>query len=164
MHFLFLDNNFTFPTLILICKTPNLVMVIILILYDTVLIITNTILGCLTLRYPKNFNEALHIGFSSFAILVVWIGFVPSYFATQIEFKPGVIGVAILLTGFSVLLCLFGPRVIIAIKSLNSKGDQSSSFEGGVKGLTTNYAEDTLSGMPRHSVQLTNIEQTKTNN
>ena len=44
----------------------------------------------------------------------------PSYFATQIEFKPGVIGVAILLTGFSVLLCLFGPRVIIAIKSLNS--------------------------------------------
>ena len=158
------DDSNDFPTLILICKTPNLVMVIILILYDTVLIITNTILGCLTLRYPKNFNEALHIGFSSFAILVVWIGFVPSYFATQIEFKPGVIGVAILLTGFSVLLCLFGPRVIIAIKSLNSKGDQSSSFEGGVKGLTTNYAEDTLSGMPRHSVQLTNIEQTKTNN
>ena len=146
------DDSNDFPTLILTCRAPNLITVIILILYDTVLIIINTVLGCLTLRYPKNFNEALHVGFSSFAILVVWIGFVPSYFAAQIEFRPGVIGVGILLSGFSVLLCLFGPRVFIAIKS---------SFGGGVKGLTTNSAEDTLNGKTRQSVQLTNIEQTK---
>ena len=158
------DSN-DFPTLILTCRAPNLITVIILILYDTVLIIINTVLGCLTLRYPQNFNEALHVGFSSFAILVVWIGFVPSYFATQIEFRPGVIGVGILLSGFSVLLCLFGPRVFIAIKSLrrSDKEEVSSSFGGGVKGLTTNYAEDSFNGKSRQSVQLTNIDQTKIN-
>ena len=122
------DDSNDFPTLILTCQPPHLVLLILLVLYDTTLIILNNILAILTIRFPENFNEARHVSFSTFAIGVVWLGFIPSYFATQIEFRAGVVGFGVLITAYAVLLCLFGPRVIVAIqqrwKKSHSKKDK----------------------------------------
>ena len=116
------DSN-DFPTLVLTCQTPHIALLILLILYDTVLIIVNSVLASFTIRFPENFNEARHVSFSTFAIGVVWLAFIPSYIATEPELKDGVIGFAVLLTAFSVLLCLFGPRIIVAITNHYKKDE-----------------------------------------
>ena len=109
------DDSNNFPTLILTCQSPHLALLILLVLYDTILIILNNVLAVLTIRFPENFNEARHVSFSTFAIAVIWLGFISSYFATQIEYRAGVVGFAVLMSAYAVLLCLFGPRVTIAV-------------------------------------------------
>ena len=121
------DDSNNFPTLILTCQSPHLAPLILLVLYDTILIILNNVLAVFTIRFPENFNEARHVSFSTFAIAVIWLGFISSYFATQIEFRGGVVGFAVLMSAFAVLLCLFGPRIILVIlhhwrKSQNQDG------------------------------------------
>ena len=109
------DDSSDFPTLILTCQAPHLAMLILLIIYDTALIVINNILGILTICFPDNFNEARHVSISTIAIAVVWLGFVPSYIATQVEFRAGVTAFAVITTAFAVLLCLFGPRIVMAV-------------------------------------------------
>ena len=136
------DDSNNFPTLILTCQSPHLAPLILLVLYDTILIILNNVLAIFTIRFPENFNEARHVSFSTFAIGVVWLGFIPSYFATQIEYRAGVVGFAVLMSAFAVLLCLFVPRVIVAIQQQQKKSNtqtnkSESTFTGSETGQTT---------------------------
>ena len=125
------DDSSNFPTLILTCQAPHLAMLVLLVIYDTVLIVINNILGILTIRFPENFNEARHVSFSTIAIAVVWLGFVPSYIATQVEFRAGVTAFAAITTAFAVLLCLFGPRIVMAVyyhrKGYDNNGTESNN-------------------------------------
>ena len=107
------DSN-DFPTLILTCQTSHLAMVILLVVYDTALVVLNNVLAVITIRFPENFNEARHVAFSTIAFGVVWLVYVPSYFSTPAEFRAGVTAFAVITTAFAVLLCLFGPRIIMA--------------------------------------------------
>ena len=107
-------NSDDFPTLIRTCQPPHLAMIILLVLYSTALIVLNNVFALLTIRFPENFNEARHVSFATIAIAVVWIGFIPSYFATNIQFRAGIIAFAVITSAFAVLICLFGPRLAMA--------------------------------------------------
>lgn len=156
------DDSNDFPTLLLTCRSPNLVIVILLILYDTIIIVINNVLALFTIRYPENFNEARHVSLSTFSVAAVWIVFIPSYFATQIEYKPGIVGLAILLSGYAVLLCLFGPRVYIAFTKAKAKEQPKVGITINTTSTCTfgtSCAED--SSAKYDDVQLKSIETTK---
>ena len=113
------DNSVDTPTLILTCIPPHsaayITLVIILVLYDTLLIMACNALAILTIRFPANFNESKYIAFSTFALGLIWLAFIPTYFSTENELRTAVISSALNLSAFAVLLCIFGPRVFIVI-------------------------------------------------
>ena len=113
------NNSVDTPTLILTCIPPHsaayITLVIILVLYDTLLIMACNALAILTIRFPANFNESKYIAFSTFALGLIWLAFIPTYFSTDNELRTAVISSALNLSAFAVLLCIFGPRVFIVI-------------------------------------------------
>ena len=128
-------------------------MIILLAMYDTALIVLNNIFALLTIRFPENFNEARHVSFATIAIAIVWIGFIPSYFATNIQFRAGVTAFAVITSAFAVLVCLFGPRIAMAYrfrwKKYGEKNDTKTgtmmkvadSHTNSVDVLKTDYAQ-----------------------
>ena len=111
------DEPNDFPDVVLTCVPDRRPFIIISMAYETVLIITTTLLGGLSFKYPKNFNEAKYITFCAFSLLVVWLAFIPTYFATQStqEFQNAAISLAVVMSAVVVLACIFGPKLFIIL-------------------------------------------------
>ena len=110
-------NNNEFPEVVVTCMGDSLPFILLSVVYESILIAVVTILGVVSFKYPANFNEAKHISFCTFALLIIWMGFIPSYFATQQveEYQKAVLSMAIVMSAVAVLACVFGPRVFIII-------------------------------------------------
>lgn len=108
------DNN-ALPTIVVTCVTDPVVFLVLSVGYESLLIIASTVLGVMSFKYPANFNEAKCISFCTFALLVIWLVFIPSYFTIQQmqEFQNAAISMAITMSAFVVLLCIFGPKLFI---------------------------------------------------
>lgn len=105
------------PQLVITCIPDNIIFLVFSVGYETIIIIVATILGGLSFKYPENFNEAKYIAFCMFAILVIWIAFIITYFATQSTqgFQNIAISLAVVMSGFAVLICIFGPKIFIVL-------------------------------------------------
>ena len=138
-------NNHDFPEVVVTCNRDPLVFILLSVVYDCALIAVMTILGIVSFKFPANFNEAKHITFCTFAIIVIWMGFIPSYFATNqvAEYQKAVLSAATVANAITVLVCIFGPRLYIILfhkkqntiefsrnkqeACINSHGDYSDS-------------------------------------
>ena len=111
------ENTNNFPVVVLTCISESYWFVGLSAVYESVILIIATLLGSLSFRYPENFNEAKYVCFCTFALLVIWIAFLPTYFATQAtqEFQNAVIAFAIIMSALAVLACLFGPKIYIIL-------------------------------------------------
>ena len=89
-------------------------------------------LAVLTIRFPQNFNESKYVAFSTFALVLIWLAFVITYFATDAWFQPVLLLLAIQLSSLAILVCLFGPRVFIMIvwPSQNVKSASTADKSG----------------------------------
>ena len=118
------DHN-KLPEIVVTCEPDPLVLLLISVVYETGLIVVSLVLGTLSFKYPANFNEAKSICCATFALLIIWIAFFPTYIATQNkqELQNAAIATAVVLNAYVVLVCLFGPRVFIVLfwKERNSK-------------------------------------------
>ena len=105
------------PQLIITCIPDNVIFLVLSVGYETVILIVATILGGLSFKYPANFNEAKYIAFCMFAILVIWIAFIITYIATRStqELQNIAVSLAVVMSGFAVLVCIFGPKVFIVL-------------------------------------------------
>ena len=105
------------PVLIIQCTSPHIALVVLQMVYFTALIIASNALAILTIQFPQNFKEAKYIAFSTFALSLIWtLVFIPSYIATgNSNIQRAVVSFTIQLSALAVLLCLFGPRVLIMI-------------------------------------------------
>lgn len=117
------------PTLLLQCKPPRTVLLTFLTLYETILIVAINGFAIFTIRFPENFNEARHIAFATFAIGVAWLAFLPTYFSSSNKYKDATIVLVVMLMSSSVLVCLLGPRLYTALRSIqwNMNTRQSNS-------------------------------------
>ena len=121
------------PQLVITCIPDDVIFLVLSVGYETMIIIVATILGVLSFKYPANFNEAKYIAFCMFAILVIWIAFIITYFATQSmqEFQNIAVSLAVVMSGFAVLVCIFGPKLFIVLlrpnKNTNENFTQSST-------------------------------------
>ena len=111
------DDDLKLPEVVLTCTEEHIAVIIVSILYESGLIITATVLGIFSFKFPENFNEAKYISFCSFALLIVWIGLLPTYFATQSrqEFQNAAVSFFVILSGFAVLIFIFGPKLFIVM-------------------------------------------------
>ena len=132
-----------FPILIVTCVNPHTAMLVLLILYDTVLVILINGFAIFTIRFPKNFKEARNIAFATFAIGVVWLALVPLYLTSKNEFRAGFIAFGMMCVAFSILVCLILPRLYIAFlyRNINTtNSQQSKELERSLKGLSADGA------------------------
>ena len=105
------------------CQQPHAALLILSLIYNAFIIVGCTILGLMTRRFPENFNEARHVMFTSFTLIVVWVLFAPLLLSTEDEFQTGILALGIVLTGIAVLAGVFFPRVFIIVfqKEKNTK-------------------------------------------
>ena len=103
------------PEIVETCQQPHTALLILSLIYNAFIIVGCTILGLMTRRFPENFNEARHVMFTSFTLIVVWVLFAPLLLYTEDEFQTGVLALGIVLTGIAVLAGVFFPRVFIIV-------------------------------------------------
>ena len=120
------------PDIIETCQQPHTAILVFLLAYNFLIIVGCTILGLMTMGFPDNFNEAKHVMFTSFTLMVIWVLFVPLYFYTEEEFQPGVLALGIVLSAFALMAGVFFPRVFIIIfqKHRNTKEHVQSTGTG----------------------------------
>ena len=111
------ENSNNFPELVVVCVVDHTAILVICATYETMLIVLSTILGVLSFKYPKNFNEAKFVSFCTFIITIIWAAFVGlyAYFAVEgrQEIQNAITGLASVLSAYAVLACLFGPKLFI---------------------------------------------------
>ena len=103
------------PEIIEACQQPHTAILVLLLAYNSLIIVGCTILGLMTMGFPDNFNEAKHVMFTSFTLMVIWVLFVPLYFYTEEEFQSGVLALGIVLSTVALMAGVFFPRVFIII-------------------------------------------------
>ena len=109
------DQTGNAPEIVETCQQPHTAILVLSLVYNSSLIIGCTILGLMTMGFPDNFNEAKHVMFTSFTLVVVWVLFIPVYLYTEDEFRPGVLALGIILSTVALMAGIFFPRVFIII-------------------------------------------------
>ena len=71
------------PEFIKTCQRSHATILIMSLIYNSFIIFGCTILGWMTRRLPKNFNEAWHVMFTSFMVMVIWVLLMPLYLSTR---------------------------------------------------------------------------------
>lgn len=138
------DNDQDFPLIVVTCVSDPLVFLILSVGYETILLSISTVLGVLSFKYPENFNEAKYVSFCTFALLVIWIAFIPTYFATQAmqEFQNAAISLAVILSAFAILVCLFGPKLFIILLRPKNNVPHYTTHQG----MEFQFQTDTILG------------------
>ena len=103
------------PEIIETCEQSPTAILVLSLVYNSALIIGCTILGFMTNGFPENFNEAKHVMFASFTLMVVWVLFIPVYLYTEDEFRLGVLALCIILSASALIASIFFPRIYIII-------------------------------------------------
>lgn len=94
-------------------KADKLLMIILG--YAAVLAIPSTYLAYRARKLPENFNETRLIGFTMFTVCVIWIIFVPCYNDSDVQTRSILVSVALITTGFTILVCMFSIRLRIIL-------------------------------------------------
>ena len=116
------DNN-DFATVVVACTPDHLIFIVLSLVYESAIITVTTVCGIISFKYPKNFNEAKHISLCTFALVVIWLAFLSSYFATATlqEFQNATISLAVIMTASAVLAFNFAPRIFIVVFNPHKK-------------------------------------------
>ena len=141
------DVDDVFPILNVTCTLPHIALLILLIIYDTALVILINGFAVFTIKFPKNFNEARHIAFATFGIGVVWITFIPTYFGTHGQFQAGSIALGVTLMAYCILICLVCPRLYVSFRNKDSIFESAKNCEE-----HTYTASISLSFVPKNSI------------
>ena len=132
------------PEVVITCANEHVGLTVLSLLYESVLIVVSTVLGVLSFKFPANFNEAKYISFCTFALLIIWTGLFPAYFATlsQQEYQNAAVSLFVILSAFAMLIILFGPKLFIMLFQPNKNVQ-----------FTTKHTQNNLSGIPTGSAE-----------
>ncbi len=89
--------------------------------YNLLLLILSTYFAFLTRTIPANFNEAKFINVTLYTIIIIWLAFIPTYFATASLgslYQSSSLMIAIILSATTTLCCLFMPKVFVLFSHL----------------------------------------------
>ena len=128
------------PEIIETCQQPHTAILVLSLIYNSSLIIGCTILGLMTMGFPNNFNEAKHVMFTSFTLVVVWVLFIPVYLYTEDEFRPGVLALGIILSAVALMAGIFFPRVFIIIFQKHKNTPEYLSKQAAGTTQSTNFS------------------------
>ena len=141
------ENVNLLPTVVVTCDQEHLAFLVLAMSYLSAILITTTVLGIVSFKYPKNFNEAKHVCMCTFAVGVIWLAFIACYFTTSLvpEFRSPIIALTAMMNGTAVLVCIFSPRIFIIFAQPDRNVTSSISTEKPQNGtaldpIKSNYA------------------------
>lgn len=89
--------------------------------YNLLLILLCTYYAFRTRKIPQNFNEAKFINLTVYTLCIIWVAFIPTYFATAklgTVYRTGSQMVTIILSATTTLCCLFLPKIYFLFSSM----------------------------------------------
>ncbi|XP_054753127.2 metabotropic glutamate receptor 2-like [Lytechinus pictus] len=120
----------------LICNFPS-EEIITSLSYNFILITLCSSYAVLTRKVPNNYNESRFIGLCVYTVLVIWIGFISSYFAiNDSKLKVVVLSLAMICNG-TITLCFMFLSKLYAIYFEKEVIINPTTYDGSVRGGTT---------------------------
>ena len=99
--------------------------------YNFLLLIVTTYFAIRTRKVPQNFNEAKFISFTMYTLCILWLAFIPTYFATTTVlgtvYETGSLMLAIILNATVTLCILFLPKVVRLFIAIAKQEKESNS-------------------------------------
>ena len=132
------------PEIIKTCQQSHATILIMSLIYNSFIIIGCTILGWMTRRLPENFNEARHVMFTSFIVMVIWVLLMPLYLSTRKELQAGILTLGIILCAVALMAGIFFPRVYIIIFEKHKNNKEYASQQN----HAANIGRPPLSNLP----------------
>lgn len=132
------EGSRTSPVYVVTCTSINPIVFVLHILYDAALILLCTFFGWRTRHFPENFNEAKYVLFTSLALILIWLGFIPTYIATQNsnEYRYAALNFPIFLSSLAVLIIFFVPKIYFIY------GRRSEDHHDPTKGNNSTFITD----------------------
>ena len=99
--------------------------------YSFILLLFSTYFAFRARKVPQNFNEAKFINLTLYTIVIIWLAFIPTYFATSqlgTIYQTSSLVIGITLSATTTLCCLFAPKIYFLF-SQKRKENQSSSVD-----------------------------------
>ena len=99
--------------------------------YSLFLLLLSTYFAFRARKVPQNFNEAKFINLTLYTIVIIWLAFIPTYFATSqlgTIFQTSSLVLGIALSATTTLCCLFAPKIYFLFSKMK-KEYQSSENE-----------------------------------
>ena len=101
--------------------------------YNLLLLLLSTYFAFRARKVPQNFNEAKFINLTLYTTVIIWLAFIPTYFATSqlgtiYQTSSLVIGIA--LSATTTLCCLFAPKMYYLFSRLRKEHVKSEGSQG----------------------------------
>ena len=129
----------------LTCAFSPQVGVSVSLIYPGMLLLFSTYFAFLTRKVPANFNEAKFINATVYSIIIIWLAFIPIYFATAdlgTIFQTATLVFGVIMSATTTLLCLFFSKVFILFrkkkKEETTNTQQSSKHNSFSQSLSLN--------------------------
>lgn len=116
--FVLIDDNISAtPVLEVRCKETHLIILVLLVIYNSLIVLLTIGLSIYTMRHKGDYKATRIIGATAIVSSVVWLAFIPSVFITRHStYQSGVLATTILLVAYVVLVLIFGPLVILLMQ------------------------------------------------
>nr|XP_006816080.1 PREDICTED: metabotropic glutamate receptor 3-like [Saccoglossus kowalevskii] len=86
--------------------------------YNLLLLIMCCFYAFKTRNVPDNYNETRHIGWTVYTVLVIWLAFIPTYFAIKDAIlKVVILSMAIIINAWDNLLFMFLPKILTVTRT-----------------------------------------------
>lgn len=115
------DNRFTEVT----CAATPYISLPVSLGYNFLLLIASTYYAFRTRKIPQNFNETKFINLTLYSVIIIWLAFIPAYFATArlgSLFRTGSQVFAIVMSATTTLVCLFFPKLYFISSAYRKEG------------------------------------------
>ena len=99
--------------------------------YNLLLLVVTTYFAFRTRKVPQNFNEAKFINLTVYALCVLWLALIPTYFVTTAlrnSFQTGSLVITIILSATVTLCCLLVPKVYFLFLNKKKESDESHTI------------------------------------
>ncbi|XP_061429971.1 LOW QUALITY PROTEIN: metabotropic glutamate receptor 2-like, partial [Lethenteron reissneri] len=86
--------------------------------YDVLLVVLCTLYAYRARRCPENFGEAKYVALTMYTTCVVWLAFLPIFYATASDYRVQTASMCMFvsLSGSVVLCCLFAPKLYVLLR------------------------------------------------
>ncbi|XP_071955622.1 metabotropic glutamate receptor 4-like [Antedon mediterranea] len=120
--------------------------------YNLFLILCCTYYAFVTRKVPTNYNESRFISISAYTTLVIWLGFIPSYFLVRDTLiRASVMSLAMIFSAFVTLTFTFIPK-LYAIMCLNTEKTQIGTYQVDRTGTSINTPQQHQEGVLRNKI------------
>ena len=124
--------------------------------YNVILLLCTLYFAFRTRKVPENFNETKFINLTTYALMIIWIAFVPIYFGTNAlgaTFQTSSQVLATVLSASAILGCLILPKVYMIMSNKWNEFQVATTEATRKRSTTDNTLEITMTTITSNSLE-----------